>query len=218
MTISILYFRDQVETTSWTVQTKRLRDDCSRSTSQTTRPTILLEGPYGHHCPMSSFSSVLFIVGGTGVVSAIPYILEHMSLMKEGKTDTTHINLLWTVRQASFIREVFERELKPASQRHDFSADLYFTRQEDESRMNEVDEQNTREGSDNFVMPDMKFGRPDITAAIAKAATKAETTGTKVAVLVCGPPAMADEARVAVHRALKRGCHGVEYFEESFRW
>jgi hypothetical protein len=29
---------------------------------------------------------------------------------------------------------------------------------------------------------------------------------------------MADEARIAVHRALKRGCHSVEYFEESFGW
>jgi len=47
---------------------------------------------------------------------------------------------------------------------------------------------------------------------------KAEMMGQRVAVLVCGPSAMADEARIAVHGVMKRGCFGIEYFEESFGW
>ncbi|KAI4854265.1 putative FRE family ferric-chelate reductase [Aureobasidium sp. EXF-8845] len=196
--------------------TKRLRDECLRSPTQTTTPTILLEGPYGHHRSTSSFDSMLLIAGGTGVASAVPYILEHMALSEAGKTDTTHVHLLWTVRQASFIQEVFTRELRTALQRDDFSADLFFTRQSEGPK--HAEEAFEREDDESFEMPELQYGRPDIAAAISKAATRAEMTGTKVAVLVCGPPAMADEARSAVHRALKRGCHSVEYFEESFGW
>jgi NAD(P)H-flavin reductase len=196
--------------------TKRLRDECLQSPTQTTIPTILLEGPYGHHRPISSFDSVLLIAGGTGIASAVPYILEHMSLSGSGKTNTTYIHLLWTARQASFIHEVFARELRTVTQRDDFSADLYFTRQNEGPK--HTDETLGREDDETLEMPELQYGRPDMAAAIAKAATRAEMTGTKVAVLVCGPPAMADEARLAVHRALKRGCHSVEYFEESFGW
>jgi predicted ferric reductase len=196
--------------------TKRLKDECLRSPTQTTTPTILLEGPYGHHHPTSSFDSMLLIAGGTGIASAVPHILEHMSLSEAGKTDTTHVHLLWTVRQASFIQEVFARELRTASQRDDFSADLFFTRQSEGPK--HAEEVVEMEDDDTFGIPELQYGRPDIAAAISKAATRAETTGTKVAVLVCGPPAMADEARSAVHRALKRGWYNVEYFEEAFGW
>jgi predicted ferric reductase len=196
--------------------TKRLRDECLRSLTRTTTPTVLLEGPYGHHRPMSSFDSVLLIAGGTGIASAVPYILEHMSLSQAGTTNTTHIHLLWTARQASFIQEVFARELRTAIQRDDFSADLFFTRQSEGPKHTE--EEFEMRADEALEMPELQYGRPDMVAAIAKAATRAEMTGTKVAVLVCGPPAMADEARLAVHRSLKRGCYGVEYYEESFGW
>jgi NAD(P)H-flavin reductase len=196
--------------------TKRLRDECLQSSTQITTPTILLEGPYGHHRPTSSFESVLLIAGGTGIASAVPYILEHMSLSEVGKTDIRHIHLLWTARQASFIQEVFARELHTAAQRNDFSADLFFTRQSEGPKHTE--EEFGRDDNGALQMPELQYGRPDIVAAIAKAATRAEITGTKVALLVCGPPAMADEARLAVHRSLKRGCHSVEYYEESFGW
>jgi NAD(P)H-flavin reductase len=139
-----------------------------------------------------------------------------MSLSKAGKTDTRHIHLLWTARQASLIQEVFARELHTAAQRNDFSADLFFTRQSEGPEHTEED--SGRDDDDALQMPGLQYGRPDMAAAIAKAATRAEITGTKVAVLVCGPPAMADEARLAVHRSLKRGCHSVEYYEESFGW
>ncbi|KAG9694991.1 putative plasma membrane ferric-chelate reductase, partial [Aureobasidium melanogenum] len=194
--------------------TRRLRDECFQSTEGIMEPTILLEGPYGHHCHLSSFDSVLLIAGGTGIASAVPYILEHMALSKAGKSDTTHMHLLWTVRQAYFIKEVFGQELRTAAQRDDFSADLFCTRQSEGPKHGE--EQQPRGEENEYLRSRLQYGRPDIAAAIAKAATRGEKTGTKVAVLVCGPPAMADEARLAVHRSLKHGCHGLEYFEESF--
>ncbi|KAG2168769.1 hypothetical protein JADG_008508 [Aureobasidium aubasidani] len=191
--------------------TKRLRDSCLASPTYTTTPTILLEGPYGHHCPIATFDSVLLIAGGTGIASAVPYILEHIALSRSGKTATTQMHLLWTARQASFIHQVFARELRDVSHRDDFSTDLFFTRQDDSHKDDE-------EEHDVALRPKIQQGRPDIAAAISKAATKAEMMGQRVAVLVCGPPAMADEARLAVHGVMKRGCFGIEYFEESFGW
>ncbi|KAI5249750.1 putative FRE family ferric-chelate reductase [Aureobasidium subglaciale] len=195
--------------------TKRLRDECLKSCDRQITPTILLEGPYGHHCRISSFDTVLLIAGGTGIASAVPYILEHIALSGALKTDTTRMHLVWTVRQASFIQEVFSRELRAASQRDDFSSDLFFTRCS-EGTTPEDDVSN--DGEQDGTSPGMQYGRPDISVTIAKAGIKAEVTGTRLAVLVCGPPAMADEARSAVHRSLKRGCHNMEYFEESFGW
>jgi len=195
--------------------TRRLRAECLQSIKGIAKPTILLEGPYGHHCSLSSFDSVLLIAGGTGIASAISYILEHMALSETGKTETTNLHLLWTARQASFIQEVFAQELRAVAQRDDFSADLFFTRHAERSKQGE---EQSRGDDSELSMPELQHGRPDIAAAIAKAARRAGMTGTKMAVLVCGPPAMADEARLAVHRSLKRGCHSVEYFEESFGW
>ncbi|KAG9945538.1 putative plasma membrane ferric-chelate reductase, partial [Aureobasidium melanogenum] len=195
--------------------TRRLRDECLLAPTQAIEPTILLEGPYGHHYPISSFDSVLLIAGGTGIASAVPYILEHVALSKAGSSDTTHMHLLWTARQASFIEEVFAQELRTVAQRDDFSADLFFTQQSETPKHGE---EQPRGEEREYLRSKLQHGRPDIAAAIAKAATRAELTGTKVAVLVCGPPAMADEARLAVHHSLKHGCNNLEYLEESFGW
>jgi ferric-chelate reductase len=192
--------------------TKRLRDSCLASPTHTASPTILLEGPYGHHCPIATFGSVLLIAGGTGIASAVPYILEHIALSRSEKTATTQMHLLWTARQASFIHQVFARELQDVSHRDDFSTDLFFTRQDDSHNDDEEGD------GTQTTIPEIQQGRPDIAAAISKAAMKAEMMGQRVAVLVCGPPAMADEARIAVHGVMKRGCFGIEYFEESFGW
>lgn len=64
-------------------------------------------------------------------------------------------------------------------------------------------------------------GRPDITNMILEAARVNIAGGSKsgrLAILVCGPAGMADEARVAVERAMKEGCRGIEYIEETFGW
>lgn len=63
----------------------------------------------------------------------------------------------------------------------------------------------------------VKPRRPDIETAIADAAAEAGTRS-RLAVVACGPAAMADDARRACVHALSRGHRGVEYFEESFKW
>jgi ferric-chelate reductase len=40
----------------------------------------------------------------------------------------------------------------------------------------------------------------------------------KLAILVCGPAGMVDEARAATHLATKQGYQDIKYVEESFTW
>jgi hypothetical protein len=62
----------------------------------------------------------------------------------------------------------------------------------------------------------IRAGRPDVYAAVASAA--ADAGNERLAVVACGPAQMADDARRASVNALRNGCKGVEYFEESFKW
>ena len=58
--------------------TRRLRTACLRSPGGAPiRPTILLEGPYGHCEPLHAYEKVLLIAGGAGVTSVTGYLLDH---------------------------------------------------------------------------------------------------------------------------------------------
>lgn len=58
--------------------------------------------------------------------------------------------------------------------------------------------------------------RPDVGVAIEEAAIEAGRLG--LAVVVCGPAHIADQAGRACVRVAGSGQVGVEYFRESFRW
>jgi hypothetical protein len=61
-----------------------------------------------------------------------------------------------------------------------------------------------------------RHGRPDVKRSELDFVE--EAGGGRTAVLVCGPAAMADEARADVHLVLKGGNKEVDYFEETFGW
>jgi len=56
--------------------------------------------------------------------------------------------------------------------------------------------------------------RMDVAALVEEEAASAEGS---LAVVVSGPPGMADEVRLAVAGVAKRGCE-VEFVEESYSW
>ena len=56
--------------------------------------------------------------------------------------------------------------------------------------------------------------RMDVNALIEE---EASHTDGSLAVVVSGPPGMADEVRLAVTRVTARGCE-VEFIEESYSW
>ncbi|KAJ5927782.1 hypothetical protein N7466_006738 [Penicillium verhagenii] len=193
--------------------TRNLREQCLCSKVQPVNTTILLEGPYGHHFPLWKYESVLMIVGGTGIASAVPYLQDHLRRSgqdwQEGSEEKTHIRdieLIWTTKQIPFIKHVTNKELKPLLAREDFQASFYST------------------GSSTIPPEDMSAigyeitpGRPHLQSLIMSRACDASSAGISLAVLACGPAGMADEARAAAHLAMRQG-YRIKYLEESFTW
>ncbi|KAL4778280.1 ferric reductase like transmembrane component-domain-containing protein [Aspergillus varians] len=203
--------------------TRHLRQKCMKSPNQTSTATMLLEGPYGQEFPLWSYDSVLLIAGGTGIASAVPYIYDHITRSSTDedstKTRIQDMNLIWVTRQPAFIHRIAAKELSTALDRDDFRASFYAT---SPLARWQRDSQNTH--SSPVDLPtitdkdiDIKEGRPNLEKIISVFAEEAHHSDSSAAVLVCGPQKMADEARVAVHRAMRQG-YSLRYVEESFTW
>lgn len=153
-------------------------------------------------------------------------------------TCTSNITLIWATKQSAFIRDVAARELRPSLvDREDIGARFCATaRDESPSSITAETEKllenattDSNQGSKSAATAaaagavDISYGRPNVRAAVAdfiddNAAATGAAGGPagRIAIFTCGPAGMADEAREAVHCALKEGKRGVEYFEESF--
>ncbi|GIK05003.1 hypothetical protein Aspvir_009102 [Aspergillus viridinutans] len=185
--------------------TRHLRDQCLQSPTRRIQPNILLEGPYGEQCPLWKYESILLIAGGTGIAAAIPYIQDHIIRSSIGETSTQDIHLVWTARQPALMRDIAGRELKQALGREVFRVSFYVT---------------SESMSPAEIMDGVEFmcGRPDLQGIITAHAEEARLSSSSVVVLVCGPSGMADQARAAVHQAMRRGCRSLRYLEEAFDW
>lgn len=193
--------------------TQKLRKDCLRSKSQFVDTTILLEGPYGHNFPLWRYESVLMIIGGTGIASAVPYIQDHIRRSAGGgeiseKTKIRDIELVWTARQTAFLHDVASRELCPALGRSDFQASFYATGESATLPPNDLAGLGCQ----------ISTGRPHIQSLIMSRACDTSAAGSTLVILVCGPAGMADEARAATHLAMRQGHRSIKYVEESFAW
>ncbi|KAI1611070.1 ferric-chelate reductase [Exophiala viscosa] len=193
--------------------TKRLKAECLKSSSGSVNPKVLIEGPYGGCKPLHLYENVIFIVGGTGLSGALPYLLDHVSRTSEGvSTRTRDITFIWTTKQASLIWDVAARELQPLLDRDDVRMHFHAT----------SDHGNNVEKTDE-ISPQLGIsrGRPDVRHHILTLAEEIHAAGSKggkVAILACGPAGVAADARHAVHEALKHGKRNIEYFEETFGW
>ncbi|RMD42101.1 hypothetical protein DV735_g3031, partial [Chaetothyriales sp. CBS 134920] len=210
--------------------TKRLRDQCLKSATGTITPHIFIEGPYGEHSPLHAFENVVFIVGGSGIAGALPYLQEHLRLKSENATLTQNITMVWTAKQAAMIRDIAAKELKPMLDCDDIQMQLHattkrggFTRLKDKVSGKGGDEKDTNTSSSSSSEDELAIQphRPNIRhtiLSVIKEVNNAGSAGGRIAILTCGPGGMADEARAAVHAAMKQGMRGVEYFEEAFGW
>jgi ferric-chelate reductase len=110
--------------------------------------------------------------------------------------------------------------MRPALGRSDISTSFYSTSTiHSKSTSAEIDKIDG--GGASSIDVKINQGRPDITAAILRAAKENMDGGSaagRLAILVCGPASMADEARAAVQHAMKSGCRSIEYIEETFGW
>ncbi|KAE8372399.1 ferric reductase like transmembrane component-domain-containing protein [Aspergillus bertholletiae] len=199
--------------------TRHLRQQCVQSHSQTLDTTILLEGPYGEQFPLWKYESILLIAGGTGIAAAVPYIQDHLARSATDEVDSPtriqNIHLVWTSRQEAFIREIAARELSLALARDDFRASFYVT---SATAIQDSGECSTLCEELSGKAIEVGHGRPDLQSLVLGHAHEAQLSDCSAAVLMCGPPAMADEVRTAVNNAMRQGYPGIRYIEESFSW
>lgn len=209
---------------SWTV---RLRNECLKSPSGSIKAQILIEGPYGERSPLHTFENVIFIVGGTGISGALPYLQEFVNTTTSQSTETSRvpmtrtrdITLVWVTRQPAMIHDVARRELQPVFGRDDVHISLHATKPKETPPAPKI--VNTEKSPNAIQELEISYSRPNIRETILNVVNRVHADGSaggKIAILTCGPASMADEARAAVHTALKEGKRSVEYFEESFGW
>ncbi|TFB00153.1 Ferric reductase transmembrane component 3 [Trichoderma ghanense] len=209
------------------------------------RETVLLEGPYGTAEPLWAYDEVLLMAGGSGIATMVPYILDHIARTaapnKLRRTRIRGLTLVWSNRSQAFIKQIAQRELAATLARDDIECMFYCTNTAKESLdslplppkdeksaaeeckgMAESSVLKSKEETDVSEAPDgatasIRMGRPDIAGIVEKAAASASESGSRLAVLACGPSEMADAARAATYRAMRQS-HSVEYFEEAFGW
>ncbi|GAB1207771.1 hypothetical protein APSETT445_006502 [Aspergillus pseudonomiae] len=205
--------------------TKQMKNQCLRSSSDDSTEngyyqasiSISLEGPYGHTLPLHHYGTVLMIVGGTGIATAVPYIHDHVSrLSKTGSrrpgdnsTQTSNLTLVWACRGHEFMEQLCGRELASALELEGFTGRFHCTKGCD-SHCAAVDD---KDGELRI-----ERGRPNIENIIYGVATEAQIVKHRMAVLTCGSAHMSDEVRRSVHSILKKGYEGIEYFEEAYSW
>lgn len=163
---------------------------------------VLIEGPYGHTVSLQTFVNVLFIVGGTGV--AVP--LSHLSHLLSTTTTISSIKIVWAVREHAFLASILRK----------FNGLLGDERVEMEVHITRDDEAKDEVLGEDLKSVRIMAHRPDVPTVVAEAAQDAGQTS--LAIVACGPALMADQARKATATMLGRGYHGVEYYEESFKW
>jgi predicted ferric reductase len=179
--------------------TSRLKSHCLLHPK---RLRVLIEGPYGHSEPLNHFPNVLFIVGGTGIT--VP--LSHISRLLSSTSRTQSIKIVWAVREHAFLASILR----------DFSGLLGDERVDMEVHITQEKEVESEVLGEGLKSVRIVTKRPEVFSAVSQAAEDAGQSG--LAIVACGPPSMADQARKAAVEMLAKGHGGVEYFEESFKW
>ncbi|KAJ0421145.1 ferric reductase transmembrane component 4 precursor [Aspergillus carlsbadensis] len=212
--------------------TKRVRDRCLNGQASMP-PHLLLEGPYGHTAPLHTFDTVLMVVGGTGIVAAVPYIIDHLSRVAGGRTRTLRIKLVWSARSKEMYTRVFCDELATLLHHEAISTTFHCTKGTAELPDTKSGTSNSssdavatpgsvmeKKGADVSGTEPVSFvsGRPDVRGLVTVEAEEAKASCGRLAVLTCGPAQMADDCRQTVYEIMKGGFKDIEYYEKAFGW
>ncbi|KAL3493281.1 ferric reductase NAD binding domain-containing protein [Aspergillus germanicus] len=212
--------------------TRRVRDQCFNARSGM-QPRLLVEGPYGHTAPLHTFDTVLMVVGGTGIAAAVPYIIDHLSRVAEGRTRTLRIKLVWSARMKEMYSRVFCDELATLLHHETISTTFYCTKgiaslpdtksETSDAFSDAVASSNSiteKKSADVSATEPVTFvsGRPDVRQLVAMEAEEVKAGCGRLAVLTCGPAQMADDCRQTVYEVMKGGFKDIEYYEEAFGW
>ncbi|KAL7797369.1 ferric reductase like transmembrane component domain-containing protein [Trichoderma ceciliae] len=192
--------------------TKRLRDRLvSKSESGPLRVRVLLEGPYGTPARLDHFDNVLFIAGGSGITTVLPYL--RMFFEDQRSQTPPNMRLAWVVRDEGFVRDVLSNDLRitegSALAASKLNMEFYVT--------SGTTSPTPKAGEAGNIASDPRFKRmrPDIHSMVDSFVTQSQG---RTAVFVCGPAEIADTTRQAVIRQTRKVHTDVELFEEMFVW
>lgn len=195
--------------------TKRLRDKLvSKSESGPLNVRVFLEGPYGTPARLDHFDDVLFIAGGSGITTVLPYL--RMFFEDQAKSQTPpNVRLAWVVRDEGFVRDVLANDLRvtegSALAASKLNMEFYITSSSGTSTPTLKVEESGNAGSDAR----FKRMRPDIHSMVDNFVNQSQG---RSAVFVCGPAEIADTTRQAVISQTRKVHIDVELFEEMFVW
>lgn len=195
--------------------TRRLRNRLLSNASSPESPaspqqmTVLLEGPYGDNLDLSSYSDVLFICGGAGIVTAI----SHSHYLQE---KVTKVHIVWAVPQCHLPDEVCSNELASVIQNGTVRMTVYLTgskSQPDEDR--EIEMEKLRDESEESPPYEVKLGRPHVEEVMRQYRQRASQS---LAIVTCGTAQMSDTCRKAVVRILAEEGVYVGYYNQTLMW
>jgi hypothetical protein len=112
--------------------TSRLRDRAAEQWPKAARPRILVDGPYGHTRPLHTFTRVVFVVGGSGIVVPLSYLRSDGGKKKKKKKKSDRVvygdvRVYWSVREAALAREVVSRDMEDLDCCGNFDVSVYLT-------------------------------------------------------------------------------------------
>ncbi|KAL7939228.1 hypothetical protein V8C35DRAFT_326351 [Trichoderma chlorosporum] len=182
----------------------------------------------------------------TMVPYILDHIKRAVASNKSNQTRIRRLTLVWSDRKQAFIHRIAQRELAAALTRDDIRCMFYCTESAKNSvdlcplpstneitvgdAYKEIAESSVLKGKEETDISEsigrddetgsltIRMCRPDIPIIIDKAAASATKSGSRLAVMACGPGGMADAAREATYRAMRQPNHSIEYFEEAFGW
>lgn len=193
--------------------TAKLRDSIVKTGTGCREITAMMEGPYGEAAPVFQYNTVIFVVGGSGISAALPYMQEYLhpsSSHVSRSTTTKRVHILWSSRSGPFVRDVVDSELAAASTNPYVKLDLYVTGSAPSQVKNDTLDLDRFPGG-----IDLRYERPDVKRILHQEV--GDSVGT-VAIFVCGPATLADDARRAAVELVGAGKDGIGYFEEQFGW
>lgn len=190
--------------------TARMRD---LAVAQSPKPALLrmaVDGPYGETLPLQFFDNILFIVGGSGIVVPMTY---SRTLARDYLSETVdkprRVSIHWSVREAAFVNGTIQQDFDTDLNNANIHTHVYFT--------GDCGPDGPVEPRDDQYKITWSRQRLDASVAVRDAARAIVGEGS-LAVIACGPAAVADAARQATVEEMGRSSNRIEYFEESFQW
>jgi predicted ferric reductase len=192
--------------------------------------SCIVEGPYGHYCPVDRYDKVLLLAGGVGITAVFPY-LQYLS-----SVNINRVHFIWVVRDEDSMRWLSENIAKLVGFEN-FDIEIHITKTG--TAGSEVVDVTKEHISDDLGSKPEEVGQPAVvdnrepesdTTSLARhihvdskpclrdvIAGYAKDNGS-LAVLACGPDTFVDEARSAVADNVTKAKGVIDYFEEAFTW